>query len=88
MSAMLDEIKRNPSLESVMHALKTRSLDHRGISQATGMGLPAVKTYVTRLVFLGAIAPVGGGKYGLTREAIIGASVSAIQELRASLARK
>lgn len=59
-----DDLQR-PALQQILMALKRQAMDSRTLKKATGMHLAEIKTYLTRLTFLGAIASQGG-QYVLT----------------------
>ena len=60
---------RRPAAQALMGALKSRPLDHKGLAKTVGLGLPAVRTFITRLIFLGMVERVHGDTtYRLTEE--------------------
>ena len=73
-----------PSLQDILRALRQQSLDLASLKKRTGLPLPALRAYITRLLFLGAIAS-SGSRYSLTTKGQVAVSGSLIEEACAAI---
>lgn len=76
---------QKPALREIMQALQRQPKDLRALRKSTGLTQNALRAYLTRLLFLGAVTS-RGGRYVLTERGHTALSASALSAAQAVLA--